>query len=794
MKKSKYKTMKTMRVLQIISLALFLAVCPRIEAAEKVQEFKLSDVKILDGPFLNAQQVDLEYILALDPDRLLAPFLKDAGIKTLKDNYPNWESSGLNGHTGGHYLSALSFMYASTGNKELLRRVNYMVDWLDKCQQKNGNGYVGGIPNGHSMWDEIASGNTAAVKTRWVPLYNIHKLYAGLLDAYKYTNNKKALDIVVKLSDWFYDLTQNLTDQQIQEILKTEHGGINESFAQVAAITGNKKYLDLAIKVSHKAILDPLIQQKNKLSGLHANTQIPKIIGFKTIADATANAAWDSAAVYFWNTVINKWSVSIGGNSVREHFHPANDFSSMVETNQGPESCNTYNMLKLTELLYNTNPDTKYMDYYERALFNHILSSENPTKGGFVYFTQMRPRHYRVYSQPQESFWCCVGTGMENHAKYGEMIYAHDGNSLYVNLFIASELNWKEKGLKLTQETKFPYKNFTTFKLQLSKPSQLVLKIRKPVWANEKEIKIAVNGKNNSDFKVEENYIVLSRSWNNDDEIKVEMPMHIGIEYLPDGSSWASIKYGPIVLAAITDSTHLDGLFADSDRWGHVASGPYYAINEAPSIITDQKDFSSKIKPLDIEHLTFSMPDLIYPQKDKGLILRPFFEIHEARYEIYWPVSNREEFEAKKQAMTEKENAKLELEKRTIDQIAPGEQQPETDHNFKGEKTKSGINNSMHWRDSGGWFGYDLFDKQKEATTLQITYFGLDRKRTFDIFINDTKLETVTLNGDKGDTFFTVDYAIPNEIRKANKGVLKLKFVAAPKLKAGGIYYIRLLK
>jgi len=786
--------MKRIKVLQVISIAIFLAACPKLEAADKVQEFKLSEVKILDGPFLNAQQVDLKYILALDPDRLLAPFLKDAGIKTMKDNYPNWESSGLDGHTGGHYLSALSFMYASTGNKELLKRINYMVDWLDKCQQKNGNGYVGGIPNGHSMWAEIASGNTAAVKTRWVPLYNIHKLYAGLLDVYKYTNNKKALDIVVKLSDWFYDLTKNLTDQQIQEILNTEQGGINESFAQVAAITGNKKYLDLAIRVSHKAILDPLIQQKNKLSGLHANTQIPKVIGFKTIANATGNAAWDSAAVYFWNTVIDKWSVSIGGNSVREHFHPANDFSSMVETNEGPETCNTYNMLKLTELLYCSNPDTKYLDYYERALFNHILSSENPTKGGFVYFTQMRPRHYRVYSQPQESFWCCVGTGMENHAKYGEMIYAHDDNSLYVNLFIASELNWKEKGLKLTQETKFPYKNFTTLKLQLSNPAQLALKIRKPLWANEKEIKIAVNGKNNNDFKIEGNYIILSRSWNNDDEIKVEMPMHIGVEYLPDGSSWASVKYGPIVLAAITDSTHLDGLFADSGRWGHVASGPYYAINEAPSIITDQKDFASKIKPLDIEHLTFSMPDLINPQKDKCLILRPFFEIHEARYEIYWPVSTPKEFEAKKQAMGEKENAKLELEKRTIDQIAPGEQQPETDHNFKGEKTKSGINNSMHWRDAGGWFGYDLFDKQKEAKTFQITYFGLDRKCTFDVFLNDIKLETVTLNGDKGDTFFTVDYTIPEKIRKANKGVLKLKFVAVPPLKAGGIYYIRLLK
>src|ERR1035437_1813454 len=276
-----------MKLLRLSIVCLFAFLYTQLGAKEKVNEFGLSNVKILDSPFLNAQQVDLKYILSLDPDRLLAPFLKDAGIKPLKDNYPNWETSGLNGHTGGHYLSALSLMYASTGDKELLRRINYMVDWLDKCQQKNGNGYVGGIPNSHELWTEIAAGNTAAVKTRWVPLYNIHKLYAGLLDVYRYTKNKKALDVVIKLSDWFYDLTKKLSDQQIQEILNTEHGGINESFAQVAAITGNKKYLDLAIRVSHKAILEPLIQRKNKLAGLHANTQIPKVIGFKSIADAT---------------------------------------------------------------------------------------------------------------------------------------------------------------------------------------------------------------------------------------------------------------------------------------------------------------------------------------------------------------------------------------------------------------------------------------------------------------------------------------------------------------------------
>ncbi len=787
--KNNYFHMKSKFILLCFTLLMAIGV----EAAA-LKTFPLSDVRILEGPFLNAQQVDLKYMLALDPDRLLAPFLKNAGIKPLKDNYGNWENRGLDGHVGGHYLSALSMMYAATGNAECLHRANYMVNWLDSCQRKNGNGYVDGIPNGLAFWSEIGSGNPSAVNSRWVPLYNIHKLYAGLRDAYWYTNNPKALSILVKLTDWFYNLTQNLTDEQMQTMLKAEHGGLNEVFAQVAQITGNKKYLDLAQRVSHRFILDPLIQHKNELAGKHANTQIPKIIGFKAIADAIANTEWNSAAVFFWNTVVDKWTVSIGGNSVGEHFHSANDFSSMIETNMGPETCNTYNMLKLTEMLYTTDPDTKYMDYYEKALFNHILSSQNPNKGGFVYFTQMRPRHYRVYSQPQNDFWCCVGSGMENHAKYGEMIYAHDENSLYVNLFIASELNWKEKGVQVVQETRFPYKNFTTLRLNKVSSTPISIKLRKPAWVSTNQIKVAVNGKNITDFKIENNYIALNNRWKSGDEIRIELPMHVGVEYLPDSSSWASIKYGPIVLAAITDTTNLVGLFADGSRMGHVANGPLYPINEAPYILSDIKDFSNKVKPVDLDKLTFKMPDLVNPKSRKDILLRPFSEIHEARYEIYWPVYSTKEYKTKMQVLAEQEKQKLELEKRTIDQIAAGEQQPETDHNLSGEKMNTGITNDRHWREATDWFGYDLFDKNKEASALQITYYGLDRKRTFDIYLNDTKLETVVLKGDKGYNFFTVNYPIPQAVKEVNSGVLKLKFVAAPKSKAGAVYHIRLLK
>lgn len=647
---TKYNEINMKNFLISFFILLFFSSCKEIKIG-KLQSFGLSDVKLLESPFYQAQQTDLKYILELNPDRLLAPYLIDAGFKPLEERYVNWENTGLDGHIGGHYLSSLAFMYASTGNEELLGRINYMINWLARCQEKNGNGYTGGIPGGQEMWKEVASGNINAgnfsLNEKWVPLYNIHKLYAGLRDVYQNTGNKKALEILINLSDWCMELTKDLSDEQMQEILKSEHGGMNEIFVDVAEISGDEKYLMLAERFSHKLILEPLIQKRNELTGLHANTQIPKVIGFKRYADATNNNAWSDAADFFWNTVVGKWTVSIGGNSVREHFHPADDFSSMVKSNQGPETCNTYNMLRLTKLLFLSNPDNKYIEYYERALYNHILSSEHPTRGGFVYFTPMRPGHYRVYSQPQQCFWCCVGSGLENHGKYGEMIYAHGENDLYVNLFIASVLNWEEKGIILTQNTKFPYQESSELELQIDHPQKFAMKIRKPLWVNNGEFKITVNGKKLKLKNKSSSWISIYRKWKTGDIVKIALPMQTQIEYLPDNSPWASIIHGPIVLAAIIDSSNLEGIWADSSRMGHVANGPFYPLDETPVIVSDKKDFTSGIKPVEGKPLTFQIPELLYPEKYKNLKLKPFFDIHEARYIIYWPVASPEDIKMK---------------------------------------------------------------------------------------------------------------------------------------------------
>jgi uncharacterized protein len=609
--------------------------------SQKLSTFPLSSVQLLKGPFKEAQQTDLQYMLQLDPDRLLAPFLKEAGIQPIKENYGNWENTGLDGHIGGHYLSALSNMYLATGNKDVLQRLNYMIGSIDSCQRKNGNGYVSGVPGGKAMWQEIRESKIIAgsYSQKWVPLYNIHKLFAGLRDAYLIAGNEKAKEILIKLSDWFIDLTKDLSDEQIQQMLRTEHGGINEVFADVAAITGDNKYLVMAKKLSHKAILSPLLEEKDSLNGLHANTQIPKVIGFKRISEIDGDTSWAHAAEFFWNRVVQHRTVSIGGNSVHEHFNSSSDFSSMINEAQGPETCNTYNMLRLTEKLFLSDPKSAYIDYYERAIYNHILSSENP-KGGFVYFTPMRPQHYRVYSQPQESFWCCVGTGMENHGKYGQMIYVHDANDLFVNLFIASKLQWKEKNISVIQQTNFPYQETSSIKFAIDHPKSFAVHIRYPSWVRDGQMQISVNGQKSKAAKDEHGFAVINRTWKTGDVVSIRLPMQANMEYLPDGSPWASFLYGPIVLAAKTDTSNLTGLKADGSRMGHVAGGPLCPIDKAPMIISSQANPALQLKRVKDKPLHFRATNLIYPAAYRNLIFQPFYTVHDARYMIYWRVAD----------------------------------------------------------------------------------------------------------------------------------------------------------
>ena len=763
---------------------------------KKVQYFPLKDVRLSESIFDKAMQADRKYMMSMEPDRLLAPYLKEAGLQPKAENYPNWENTGLDGHIGGHYISALSLMYASTGDPKVKQRLDYMIYELDRCQHSSVNGYLSGVPSGKKIWKEISEGNIRAsgfgLNDRWVPLYNIHKIYAGLRDAYWYGGSEKAKKMLVQLTDWMMNEVSGLSDEQIQDMLRSEHGGLNEVFADVYEITGNKKYLQLAHRFSHQAILNPLLLGEDKLTGIHANTQIPKVIGYKRIADMENNQQWSNAADFFWHNVTEKRSSVIGGNSVSEHFNPVNDFSSMIKSIEGPETCNTYNMLKLTKELFATLPKSYYMDYYERALYNHILSTENYDKGGFVYFTPMRPGHYRVYSQPQTSFWCCVGSGLENHAKYGEMIYAHSDNDLYVNLFIPSILKWAERKILIRQENNFPETPYTKLIVDLAGKGNFNLKLRSPQWTSPSEVNISINGKKQNVQPDINGYFTLTKKWKKGDVIEMKLPMHLSAEQLPDKSDYYAFKYGPVVLAATYGTENQQGLLADDSRGGHIAHGPQIPLNEIPVILGNNQEVINHVKPVENKNLAFSLTGL-YPEEKfgKGFQLVPFYKIQEERYILYWPQADQDKIESiqKKKAEEEAETRKLNLI--TVDKIQLGEQQPESDHYFESKDSNTGYMEDRHFRDAKGWFSYRMKNPGKNAAYLYILYFDANANRSLNVEINGKKVSAKKLDGKAGNSPQYLLLPIPET--EKNKEILSVKFFAGEQMTTSKIIEVRLL-
>lgn len=779
-------------------LNLFFCISSFVSIAQtynKIEYFNLQDIELLNSPFKHAEDLNKQYLLALDADRLLAPFLRESGLPKKAESYTNWENTGLDGHIGGHYLSGLSLMYASTGDMQIKHRLDYMISELKRCQDANGNGYIGGVPKGKAIWEEIANGKIKAgnfdLNGKWVPLYNIHKTYAGLRDAYLYAHSSEAKEMLIKMTEWAISLVKNLSEEQIQDMLRSEHGGLNETFADVAAITGNEKYLKLAHQFSHQLILDPLLHHEDKMTGMHANTQIPKVLGFKRIADVEKNESWSEAARYFWETVVKNRSVCIGGNSVGEHFNPVNDFSRMIKSIEGPETCNTYNMLRLTRMLYQTSLDVNYIDYYERALYNHILSTQNPNTGGFVYFTQMRPGHYRVYSQPQTSFWCCVGSGLENHSKYGEMIYGHTANELFVNLFIPSKLSWKDKNIEVIQENLFPEEAKTQLVINPAKTTRFTLQLRHPSWVKKGALRLQINGKEYPVNQPPGSYIPINREWKKGDKVIIDVPMNLSVEQLPDKSNYYSYFYGPIVLAAKTDTAAMKGLFADDSRGGHIAHGKQIPLKDMPIIVSEKDKLLTLPKPVEGKPLTFHLDNLYSETYPQGMELTPFFRLHESRYIIYWPQATAEELDTMKKQMEAQEREKIKLNAKTIDKVVCGEQQPESDHFILSENSSIGFIEDVHWREARGWFSYQLKNNEKKAKYLYIAYFDQNRSRNFDIYINDEKVTTLNMEGKNGDKLLYAAYPIP--VSEINKDVLIVKFVAHPKSMTTKIAEVRLL-
>ena len=793
------------RIRLYLSMMMLLTV-GSIEAQDRLyaDEFPIGDVTLLDGPLKKARDLNVKVLLQYDNNRLLAPFLKEAGLKPKGALYPNW--AGLDGHVGGHYLTAMA-INAAMGSKECRERMEYWINELQACADANaknhpewGKGYIGGVPGSDRIWSAYKKGNFGAYSGAWVPFYNIHKMYAGLRDAWVYCGNEQAKKLFLDFCDWAINLTAGLTDDQVERTLHTEHGGMNEVLADAYAITGDKKYLDVAKRFSHKRLLLPLSQRQDCLDNLHANTQVPKVVGFERISELSGDEAYHNASAYFWDIVTGERTLAFGGNSRREHFPSKEACQDFVTDIDGPETCNTNNMLKLSEELHRRNPEARYADFYELATFNHILSSQHPEHGGYVYFTSARPRHYRNYSAPNEAMWCCVGTGMENHGKYGQFIYTHVGDALYVNLFVASELNWREKGLTLKQETAFPYgetSRITISEVSGKRSEVRDILVRYPGWVKPGAFKVSVNGQPVQVITGPSSYVTISRKWKKGDVIEVSFPMHNSVKYLPNLPQYIALMHGPIMLAMKTGTEDLVRLIADDSRFGQLAVGKKLPVDKAPILINNNlEDIANQLQPIAGKPLHFTLTTRMENEIRNELM--PFFELHDARYMMYWLALSEDSYKGYLDNLAKEEQARQALEARTVDKVQPGEQQPESDHFMETDRSQVGNTNDVFYRDAsdGHYFSYMLQTGGQTDLSLRLKYWGVGewKSHEFDILVDDVLVKEVNNTGKYRISEFKYEtYPIPEEALKGKKQV-RVKFVAKPRKQIGEIYEVRLIK
>ncbi len=738
--------------------------------------FNLGDVRLLDGsPFKNAMDKDAAYLLEIEPDRLLHRFYENAGLPTKGDVYGGWEKAGLSGHTLGHYLSACSMMYASTGDHRFKDKVDYLVGELSKCQDARKSGYVGAIPKEDTLFARVARGD---IKTSgfdlnggWSPWYTVHKVMAGLVDAYLYCDNNKALAVVIKMADWAANTLKNLSPDQLQKMLKCEYGGMNDVLANIYSITGNKKYLDLSYKFYDDFVMKPLSERIDPMAGKHSNTNVPKAIGSARLYELTANMGDKTIASFFWDIMVHNYTYVIGGNSNYEYCGDPKKLNNALSDNTC-ETCCTYNMLKLTRHLFCWQPNSELADYYERALYNHILASQNPTDGMMCYFVPLRMGTKKEFSDRFNTFTCCVGSGMENHSKYTESIYyqGKDG-SLFVNLFIPSILNWKDKGVTITQRSSFPESDKTVLYIQTKSPRAFAIRIRHPWWAV-KDLTIKVNGKLAGATKDSTGYLVVARTWKNGDNIEVSFPMTLYTEHMPDNANRVALLYGPVVLAG---------------QLGDKMPDPVYGT---PVLLTDNHTVTDWAMAVTNEPLAFTLEKVGKPFDAK---LIPFYKTYTQYYNVYWDYFTNADWAARQAEYEAEKKHEKEVEERTIDIMRLGEMQPERDHHLQAsDNSYAGDALGRMGREarSDGFFSFDMKVRADTANALLCTYLGDDKNRQFDILIDGEKIATEELKGGQTGKFFDKEYPIPPALIKGKKTVV-VRIQAHTHFTAGRIFGCR---
>ena len=769
-----------LRIQTVLYLSLWLTV-DAYDVLNRAEPFPLQNVRLLDGAFKRAMERDAEYLLELKPDRLLSWYRKEAGLEPKAPAYGGWEKQTIAGHSLGHYLSACSLMYASTGDERFSERVRYIVEELRECQRAHGDGYVGAMPGGKAALERMAAGEIEAkpfdLNGIWVPFYTLHKVLAGLLDAHRYCTNQTALEVACALADWIDEKTAGLTDEQMQKVLSCEHGGMVEVMAELYARTGKAHYLRAAERFYHRTVMDPLLGGRDILPGLHGNTQIPKVIGIGRLYELTGDWRYRIIAEFFWDRAVGHHSYAIGGITEGEYFGDPDRLSNRLGQHTC-ETCKTYNLLKLTHKLFGWNVDARKADYYERALYNHILSSQHPDTGMMIYYLPLAAGAKRVYSTRDDSFWCCVGTGMENHARYGEFIYWRIDDGVLVNLFIPSQLKWGERGIKITQNTLFPAEDKSAFKIDTEKPQEFALAIRVPHWVMASP-EIRVNGKVSEVSCLARGYLSVKRRWQNGDVLTVRFPMGLWVEPMRDNTNRVALMYGPVVLTA--------DLGSDNRPVTNVMLGRF------PVLVHNGRPVNQWIQPIAGRPLEFRTIGVGRPT---DWTLKPLWLLHDRRYSVYFDVLTEKDWDSLAQEWESQQTKLSEIEKRTIDIVVAGDDASEAMHDLQSSESGTGEYGWRTWRQAvrGGWFQYKLKSDPNQPVEIAVTYIGRERgARQHDIIVEGQKIATHQLDAPAPGGLATFTFQVPSDLTRG-KETITVRLQARPENTTGRVVEIRVIR
>lgn len=722
---------------------------------DRARPLPLPDVRVTGGPLKRAQDLNGEYLLKLEPDRMMAYYRKRAGMQTKAEGYPGWDGDGRNltGHIAGHYLSGVSLMYAATGDLRFKARADYIVHELSKVQDKNGDGYLGAVEGLREKFAEVANGNIKStffdLNGLWSPWYTLHKTYAGLRDAYRYTNNRTALELEIKFAAWAETVLAKLTPEQTQQMLNTEFGGMNEVLADLYADTGDKRWLTLSRRFDHHAFLDPLKRREDKLAGQHGNTQVPKMLGVLMQYIYTGDKADGVAAEFFWDAVVNHHSYATGGHGKDEYFGPPDELAQRVDGRTN-ETCNVYNMLKMTRRLFALRPEIKYAEFEERALFNHILSSIDPEDGRTCYMVPVGRGVRREYQDMFRSFTCCVGSGMESHGLHGDGIYYEAKDRLWVNLYVPSTANWKTAAATMSMDTTFPEGDAATLKFKLQRPKIFTLALRRPSWAGD-GFALKVNGKTFTTAPAPGSYVEIKRMWKTGDTVALVLPKTLRIEALPDDRSRAALMWGPLVLAG--------------DLGPERRGGPG---EPAPALVTDEKPVGEWLQPVPDRLGVFRTVNVgrDSASEPSEVEFTPFYRLHRRSYAVYWDLYTAESWANKIDELKAEKTRQQKLEAATIVYLQPGEPEKEKGFNQQGEETAPDRILGRAGRRAKKWFSFDLPVEIAKPVALVVTYNPEERaKRSFAILVNGQRVGEGEIQrfppGSPTGKFYDVEYKIP---------------------------------